>query len=209
MTLKEDLVNAVADLDDELAKDIVKRLLDEGISATEIFGYVRDGMTEFGKRFESKEYFLADLIYSGELFEEINKILMPKIKESPTEAKSLGKVVFGTVKNDIHDIGKNIVIGLLKAEGINVIDLGVDQPVEAFIESVKKNNPDIVGLSGLLTLAIESMKKTRNAIKKINPNLPVVIGGGPVDQKVCDHVGADGWAKDAVEAVKLFKKFID
>ena len=208
MTLEDDLVTAVADLEEDEAIEIVKKLLQLGKNPTEIFNIVRNGMTVVGERFESKEYFLADLIYSGELFEEINKILMPLIK-SDSGGKPLGKVVFGTVKNDIHDIGKNIVIGLLRAEGIDIIDVGVDQPVEVFVKAVKDEKPNVVGLSGLLTLAIESMKKTTEAIKEFDPNIPVIIGGGPVDESVCVHVGADGWAPDAIQAVKIFKKFLD
>lgn len=208
MTLKDDLIQAMEDLEEDKALEIVNKLVDEGKSATEIFSYVRDGMTKVGEKFASKEYFLADLIYSAEIFEEINKILMPLIKGEEA-GKPLGKVVIGTVKNDIHDIGKNIVIGLLRAEGIDVIDLGVDQPVQAFVDAVKKENPHVVGLSGLLTLAIDSMKKTIKAIKEINPKIPVLVGGGPVDQKVSDYVEADDWAEDAVGAVKVFKKYLD
>jgi methanogenic corrinoid protein MtbC1 len=208
MTLKDDLIQAMEDLEEDKALEIVNKLIDEDKSATEIFSYVRDGMTKVGVKFASKEYFLADLIYSAEIFEEINKILMPLIKAGEA-GKPLGKVVIGTVKNDIHDIGKNIVIGLLRAEGIEVVDLGVDQPVEVFVNAVKKEKTKAVGLSGLLTLAIDSMKKTVKAIKEINPNIPVLVGGGPVDQKVCEYVEADDWAEDAVGAVKLFKKYLD
>ena len=208
MTLKDDLIQAMEDLEEDKALEIVNKLIDEGKSATEIFSYVRDGMTKVGEKFASKEYFLADLIYSAEIFEEINKILMPLIKGGEA-GKPLGKVVIGTVKNDIHDIGKNIVIGLLRAEGIDVVDLGVDQPIQSFVDAVKKENPQAVGLSGLLTLAIDSMKKTVKAIKEINPKIPVLVGGGPVDKKVCEYVEADDWAEDAVGAVKLFKKYLD
>ncbi|MHA1268371.1 MAG: cobalamin B12-binding domain-containing protein [Candidatus Helarchaeota archaeon] len=208
MTLEDDLINAIADLDEDKAKEIVNEMVKIGKDPTEIYNYVRKGMTIVGERFASKEYFLADLIYSGELFEEINTILIPLIKKTSSD-KPLGKVVFGTVKNDIHDIGKNIVIGLLRAEGIEVIDLGVDQPVEVFVNAVKKYKPDVVGLSGLLTLAIESMKKTISAIKAEDQNIPIIIGGGPVDEKVCEYVGADDWSPDAVAGVKVFKKFLD
>ncbi len=207
MTIEEDLINAVADLEEEEAINLVKQLIDAGKDPVDIFSLVRDGMTIVGDRFAAKEYFLADLIFSGELFEKINEILMPLIKKS-SATKPLGKVVFGTVQNDIHDIGKNIVIGLLRAEGIEVVDLGVDQPPEKFVETINKEKPNAVGLSGLLTLAIESMKKTVEAIKAADPNLPVIVGGGPVDENVCKHVGADDWAPDAVSAVNVFKKYI-
>ena len=207
MTLEEDLVAAITDLEEDKAKEIVNQLIKEGRAATEIFNYIRDGMTQVGNKFASKEYFLADLIYSGEIFEEINKTLMPLIK-GDDKTKPIGRVVFGTVKNDIHDIGKNIVIGLLKAEGIDVIDVGVDSPVKVFVDAVKKEKPQAVGLSGLLTLAIESMKNTVKAIKAID-DVPVIVGGGPVDESVCKYVGADDWAKDAVDAIKVFKKYMD
>ncbi|MHA1310046.1 MAG: cobalamin B12-binding domain-containing protein [Candidatus Helarchaeota archaeon] len=208
MTNEEDLINAMADLEEEKVIDLTNQLLKDGKKPVEIFNIIRKGMTIVGDKFASKEYFLADLIYSAEIFEEINKILMPLIKKSG-DSKQLGKVVMGTVKNDIHDIGKNIVIGLLRAEGIDVIDLGVDKPIESFIEAIKKEKPKAVGLSGLLTLAIDSMKKTIEAIKSLDPNIPVIVGGGPVDADTCKYVNANDWAPDAVEAVKVFKKYLD
>ncbi len=208
MALKEDLVKAIAELDEDRALEIVQELSDS-ISALEIITIAREGMQQVGDKFAAKEYFLADLIYSAEIFQEIMTKLGPAL--TINKSQSMGKIVIGTVKNDIHDIGKNIIISLLRAAGFEVVDLGVDLPVETFVEAVKKEQPQVLGLSGLLTIAIDEMKNTIDALKAngLRDNLKVIIGGGPMDEKVRDYVGADANTQDAVKGVELIKEFID
>ncbi|MHA1799671.1 MAG: cobalamin B12-binding domain-containing protein [Candidatus Helarchaeota archaeon] len=202
----KDLEEAIEELDEEKAIIIIKELIKEK-PPVEIFNAIKRGLQKVGEKFESNEYFLADLIYSGELFQELSKYVMPLIKEKQ-EGEFSGKIVFGTVKNDIHDIGKNIVISLLKAEGFEVIDVGVDIPAEKFVEVIQKEKPFAIGLSCLLTVAIEEMKNTIETIRNNGiTNVTILVGGGPVDESVCKYVGADDWAGNAVDAIKAFKKY--
>lgn len=209
MPPKEELIQAIAELDEEKALAIVQELSAQ-ISALEIINTAREGMQLVGDKFAAKEYFLADLIFSAEIFQEIMQNLGPALTLTD-KSQYKGKVVIGTVKNDIHDIGKNIVISLLSAAGFEVVDLGVDLPVDIFVEAVKSEKPDVLGLSGLLTIAIDEMKKTIDAIEAagLRKNMKIIIGGGPMDESVRDYVGADANTRDAVEGVNLIKEFID
>ncbi|MHA1651100.1 MAG: cobalamin B12-binding domain-containing protein [Candidatus Helarchaeota archaeon] len=209
MTLEDELITAIAELNEARAIEIVQELADR-MSAMDIINLAREGMQRVGDKFAAKEYFLADLIYSAEIFQEIMRKLEPALTITD-KAPFKGKIVIGTVKNDIHDIGKNIVISLLRAEGFDVIDLGVDVPVEQFVNTVKNEQPRVLGLSGLLTVAIDEMKKTIQAIEEngLRENLKIIIGGGPMDERVREHVGADASTQDAVEGVKKIKEFFD
>ncbi len=209
MTLEDELITAIAELNEARAIEIVQELADR-MSAMDIINLAREGMQRVGDKFAAKEYFLADLIYSAEIFQEIMRKLEPALTITD-KAPFKGKIVIGTVKNDIHDIGKNIVISLLRAEGFDVIDLGVDVPVEQFVNAVKNEQPRVLGLSGLLTVAIDEMKKTIQAIEEngLRENLKIIIGGGPMDERVREHVGADASTQDAVEGVKKIKEFFD
>lgn len=209
MTREEELVTAIADLEEDRTLELVQELSDKK-SALEIINIAREGMQQVGDRFAAKEYFLADLIYSAEIFQDIMKKLESKLAVSDT-SQFKGKIVIGTVKNDIHDIGKNILVSLLRAAGFQVVDIGVDQSAEKFVEAVKSEQPQVLGLSGLLTIAIEEMKNTIKAIEAngLRKNLKIIIGGGPMDETVRDYVGADASTQDAVEGVNRIKEFID
>jgi methanogenic corrinoid protein MtbC1 len=179
-------------------------------SAIEIINVAREGMQQVGEKFAAKEFFLADLIFSAEIFQEIMNLLEPELK-SGEETSYIGKVVIGTVRDDVHDIGKNIVTSLLRASGFEVVDLGVNVPENEFIEAIKREQPRVVGLSGLLTIAIDEMKKTIAAIEAngLREGIKIIVGGGPVDESVRDYVGADASCRDAVEGVRLIKEFLD
>jgi methanogenic corrinoid protein MtbC1 len=209
MAFKDDLIAAMAELNEDRALSAVRELLKEK-SALEIINVAREGMQQVGEKFAAKEFFLADLIFSAEIFQEIMTLLEPELKKGG-ETTYIGKVLIGTVKNDIHDIGKNIIASLLRASGFEVVDLGVDVPVEKFIEAIKREKPRVVGLSGLLTIAIDEMKKTIAAIEAngLRDKVKIIIGGGPMDKSVRDHVGADASTQDAVEGVRLIKEFFD
>ncbi len=203
--VREEFVNALADLDEAKTIELTKRRVEAGEDPFAILEDVRKATDIIGKRFEEGRYFVSDLIMAGEILKQIMDIVKPLIGEKDGEKK--GKVVIGTVEGDVHDIGKNIVIALLEAEGFEVVDLGVDQPPEAFVNAIKEHNPDVVGLSGLLTEAIESMKKTVEAIKEagLRDRVKIIIGGGRTDEEAKEYVGADDWADDAAVGVRKIK----
>ena len=198
---------AIKELEEEKVLQLVKEKLDAGEDPIKILEACRMGMTEIGKG-SGDTVFLTDLIMAGEIFNEAMELLMPKLGRSST--KNLGKVIIGTVEGDIHNIGKDIAINFLKAEGFDVIDLGVDVPAQKFIDAIKEHNPSVVGLSGLLTLSIEPMKKSIEAIIAANlrDGLKVIIGGERTDEEVCKYVGADAWVNDAIEGVKIIKNWV-
>lgn len=159
------------------------------------------------KKFEEKEYFLSELVFSGEIFNKVMEIVLPRIAK---EVKPIGTIVLGTVQGDIHDIGKNIFKAFCEATGFKVIDLGIDVSPEKFVEAVEKYKPNIVGMSGLLTLAIESMKKVVDALKftGLRDKVKVIIGGGRVDENAKRYVEADEWADQATIGVRKCKELI-
>jgi len=205
----EDLVNALADLKEEEALKLVKEMLDAGVDPFKIMEYIRRGMEIVGNRFANSEYFISDLIYSGEILKAITAIIKPKLAKG-AEVKKLGKVIIGTVAGDIHDIGKDIVVFMLEVNGFEVYDLGVDVPPEKFVEKIKETGAPIVGLSGFLTIAFDSMKQTVEAIKKagLRDKVKIMIGGGQITEEVRRYVDADAYGKDAMEAVALAKKWM-
>jgi len=168
-------------------------------------------MSIVGERFSSGEYFIPDLLYSGEIMKELVALIEPKLKEvRGTEAKKLGKVIIATVEGDIHDIGKNMVVFMLEIGGFEVYDLGIDVPVQTIVDKVKETNAPVVGLSGFLTLAYDSMKKTVEALEAagLRDKVKVMIGGGQIDEHVKKYTGADAFGLDAMDAVKLAKQWI-
>jgi methanogenic corrinoid protein MtbC1 len=158
-------IHLIADLKEDEALSMVKQKLSESVDPLSLLDDARKAMEMVGKRFESGDYFLPDLIMAGAIIEEISKIVKPHLVKERTETKK-GKVVIGTVAGDIHDIGKDIVAFMLDVNGYNVVDLGIDVPIDTFVAKVKEVKPQVVGLSGFLTLAFDSMKKTVEAIEK-------------------------------------------
>jgi 5-methyltetrahydrofolate--homocysteine methyltransferase len=206
--MAKDLVNTLADLKEEEALRIVEEKLRAGEDPLKILGDARGGMEIVGKRFANSEYFIPDLIYSGEILREITDLVRPKLTKT-AEVKRLGKVVFGTVAGDIHDIGKDIVVFMLDVNGFEVYDLGVDVPAQKFVEKVKESGAPIVGLSGFLTLAFDSMKETIEAIKAagLRDGVKIMIGGGQISEEIRKYTGADAFGKDAMTGVTLAKKW--
>ena len=166
-----------------------------------ILASCRDGMALVGKRYEAGEYFVSELIMAGEMFKQTNALLAPHFAAGIGSTK--GKVVIGTVKGDIHDIGKDLVVGMLKAAGYEVFDLGVDVPKEKFVETARASGAKVVGLSGLLTISFDSMKETIVALKAAGLPVKVMVGGGPLTEQVREYVGADALGADAQAAVNL------
>lgn len=199
---------ALAALEEEQALALVEAALAEGVPALEVLKRCQAGMVEVGRRFENQEYFVSDLMMSGEIFKQIGVLLEPGLKSGGVE--SAGRIVIGTVQGDIHDIGKDIVVTMLKSANFEVLDLGVDVPPARFVEALKESGATVLGLSGLLTLAFDSMKKTVALLGEagLREQVRVMIGGGPVDASVCRIVGADDWGADAQQAVRLAKQWL-
>ena len=170
----------------------------------------RDGMKVVGDRYASGEYYLSELIVSAELFSEVMKILGPSISSGGSGGPRT-KVVFGTAHDDIHNIGKDIVVNLLRLSGFEVYDLGVDVPPEAFVKKVRETGASVVGISGLLTVAFASMKATIKALEDagLRPGVKVIIGGGMVNELVRSEVGADAWGSNPMEAIDLVKSYAE
>ncbi len=201
--MSENLASLLADLEEERTLTTVKEALASGTDPLALVEGLRDGMSLVGERFESKEYFLSDLIMSAEIFNQAIALIQPYLQSDG--ASSRGVVVLGTVKGDIHDIGKNIVGSLLRCEGYDVHDLGVDVEPAKFVEKVRETGATLVAMSGLLTLAFDAMKETVESFVEagLREKVKVIIGGGPVNQAVVDYTGADDYGKDATSALKL------
>ena len=207
--MAENLMNALADLKEQQAIKIVKDRLSASEDPLKILGDARKGMEIVGNRFASSEYFIPDLVYSGEILKAVTELVKPKLTATG-ESKKLGKIVFGTVAGDIHDIGKDIVVFMLDVNGFEVHDLGVDVPVQKFVDKIKETGAPIVGLSGFLALAFDSMKETMEAIKAagLRDKVKVMIGGGQMSDEIKNYTGADAYGKDAMAGVALAKKWI-
>jgi methanogenic corrinoid protein MtbC1 len=207
--MAKELTRLLSDLKEPEALQFVKKALAEGVDPAAILKDASEGMKIVGQKFASEEYFIPDLIFSGEILKGIVKILEPHLKTAK-EVKRFGKVVVGTVAGDIHDIGKDLVAFMLDVNGFEVLDLGVDVPAQKFVDAVKESGSKVVGLSGFLTLAFESMKTTVEAIREagFRDNVKIMIGGGQIDEQVRGYTGADAYGRDAVAAVELAKGWI-
>lgn len=206
--MAKDLVKTLADLKEEEVINIVEDRLKANEDPLKILEDARKAMEIVGQRFASSEYFIPDLVYSGEILKSVTELVKPRLSKAG-EMKRVGKVVFGTVAGDIHDIGKDIVVFMLDVNGFEVYDLGVDVPAQKFAEKIKETGAPIVGLSGFLTLAFDSMKQTVEAIQTagLRDNVKIMIGGGQITEEVRKHTGADAYGKDAVAGVTLAKKW--
>jgi methylmalonyl-CoA mutase cobalamin-binding domain/chain len=209
--MQEKLLKAIVEMREDEPLALAKEALDAGADPLEMVDLFRKAVEKVGDLHEKGEYFLPELMMTGEMMKQLAELTKDKISaESSGSGKKLGRVLIGTVKGDIHDIGKNIVTFMLDANGFEVKDLGVDISAEKFIEAINEFNPQIVGLSALLTLAFDPMKEIVEAFEKagLRDKVKVMVGGAPVNDQICEYAGADGWGKDAVEAVSLAKKWV-
>jgi 5-methyltetrahydrofolate--homocysteine methyltransferase len=210
MTAQEkQLVEWLADMNEDEGVALAKRmLLEEDADPMRVLDLCRTAMDIVGKRFAEGEYFLPELVLAGEMLETIGAVAKPLIKHSAGgEPQRLARVLIGTVHGDLHDIGKNIVTFMLDINGFEVRDIGVDVPVATFIDEINDFKPQVVGLSGFLTLAFDSMKETIDAIAGagLRDNMKIMIGGGQIDETVRAYTGADAFGTNAVDAVTLCK----
>jgi methanogenic corrinoid protein MtbC1 len=201
----EQLAAAMGELDEDTVKELLEQVMAEGgADAGKAMEACQKGMDTVGKLFEEGEYFVGDLIYAGELMTDAVAIL----KDALVTGESSGaktKMILCTVKDDLHDIGKNIVRSMLEANGFDVLDLGIDCPAEKVVETAKAEGIRIVALSGVLTLALDSMKATVDALKAANLDVKVIIGGAPVSAEACKNIGADEWAHSPQKTVATCK----
>ena len=204
--MSEDLINAMVELEDDIVIELVKNQL-KSRDPISIFEDLKFALIKIGDLFESEEYFLSDLIVAADTFKEASNIMEPYFSKNTGEIK--GKVLIGTVEGDMHDIGKNIIITLLRSEGFKVNDLGIDVSPEKFLEEVKKFKPDIVGLSGLLTSSLEPMKKTIQLIKDEYKNKIIfIVGGVAVNEEWIKDTGADFGTTNAISGLKIINNII-
>ncbi|HLF27683.1 MAG TPA: cobalamin-dependent protein [Anaerolineae bacterium] len=207
----DELITKLADLEEETVLALVRQRLRGGEDPLALIQACQRGMQQVGERYAAGEYFLAGLIMAGEIFREVMELVQPVLEQRKAEP-TLGRVLVGTVQGDIHDIGKNMFSTLLSCYGFTVIDLGVDVPPDEFVAKTIAARPDIVGLSGLLTIAYDSMRETIAALRweaaHQGLSFPVIIGGGRLDERVCRYVGADYWVTDAMEGVRLCQRLL-
>ena len=205
--MSKELIEAITEMREGDAVDITNKLLDSGADPVQVLDACREAMTIIGKRFETGDCFIPELMLAGEILGQISAVVKPRIQQAG-ESKKLGKVVLGTVQGDIHDIAKDIVGFMLDINGFEVTDLGVDAPPAKFVEEVKKTGAKIVALSGFLTLAFDPMKFTVQALKDAGlTDVKIMIGGGQIDESIRQYTGADAYGKDAMAAVAIAKSW--
>lgn len=208
MSFNKKIEDAIIDLDETSALELAKTLIQNGVDPVEILEKCRQGMSIVGEKFEKGSFFLSEMIMASEIFNQVMEVIRPQLKQTST--RKIGKIVIGTVEGDVHDIGKNIVIALLEAEGFEVIDLGVDVPASKFIKAIKEHEPDIVGMSSLLTVALETTKKTIDAITEadLRDKVKIIIGGGRIDSHATEYIKPDASTDNAAFGVKLCKNIM-
>ena len=211
MTKMDILKEAVVEMQEDKALALTKQYLEEGADPVELFGTYQSALEEIGKRFADKIYFIPELIMSGEIMNAAAELIKPHLTETAGGSAKLGKILMATVEGDIHDIGKNIATMLLEITGFDVKDIGVDVPIEKIISEAEAFGADIIGLSGLLTLAFEPMKKVVDALeeKGLRDKYKVLIGGGQLDEQVRKYTGADAFVTDAVAGIGICKNWLN
>ena len=203
----EALAAAMGELDEDTVKENLEAI-DNVEDANKAMEACQKGMDTVGKLFEEGEYFVGDLIYAGELMTDAVEVLKPFLAGAESTG-SKTKMILCTVKDDLHDIGKNIVRSMLEANGFDVLDLGIDCPAEKVVETAKAEGIKIVALSGVLTLALDSMKATVDAIRAAGLDCKVIIGGAPVSADACKNIGADEWAHSPQKTVATCKAWAE
>lgn len=203
-----DLADALANLDEDEVRRLVREKIDAGVEPMSIVDECRKGMDIVGERYKSKDYFLSELIISGEMFKEAMAVVEPMLKAGE-QSEPISRMVLATVKGDIHNIGKDIVATLLTAAGFEVYDLGIDVAPGVIVEKLSETRAPILGMSGLLTPSFESMKETVKAVEAagLRDKVKVIVGGGIMTETVGRYVGADAFTNDASEGVDMCRRF--
>jgi 5-methyltetrahydrofolate--homocysteine methyltransferase len=208
--MSKELTDAIVNLRMDEAVTLAQRMLADGTDPLAVIAESSEAMQVIGRRFAEGEAFIPELIMGGEIMKAISQEVLPEGGD-PGAERSTGTVVIGTVSGDIHDIGKDIVVLMLGIGGYTVHDLGTDVPVEDFVAAIEQHDPDIVALSGLLTLAFAAMKSTVDGIAAagLRDTVKIMVGGAPVDENVRAYTGADGWGGDVGQAIKLAAAWTD
>ncbi|MFW5790822.1 MAG: cobalamin B12-binding domain-containing protein [Bacillota bacterium] len=204
------ITELTAELKEDQVLKLVEKRLENGVDPLEIIKDCQRGMQIVGQKYEAKEYYLSGMIMAGEILKEVMKIIEPYIQENNEDNNIEGKIVLGTVAEDIHDLGKNIFQILLNCHGFQVIDLGVDVSADSFIKAVNDHKPDIIGLSGVMLSSHDRMKEIIKTLENNFPETcpPIVIGGSQLNQDVADYIEIEYWSKDAVKGLELCQSLI-
>jgi len=204
----ERLDELIVRMDERAALAQIRARLDAGADPAALVEECRTGMERVGRLYEQGTYYISALIMAGEIIREAAELLMPLIEAARGDGGG-GKMVIATVRGDIHDIGKNIVVALLDADGFAMVDLGVNVPPEQIADAVERERPDVLGLSCLLTSGYEALRETIELVRAQSsawhPHLPVVLGGAAVDEMVKDRLGADAWCDDAARGLGVVR----
>ena len=208
--MEKDIIKAVEELDEDKVMELVHKALDEGAEPLYLLDLIKKGMDWVGKLYEDKEYFIADLIMAGLIFKEVLELEEMAAQFHCDSRPRLGTLIIGTVKGDLHDIGKDIFRGMMEASGFRVVDLGVDVPKETFVKKAKEFEPDIIGLSGVLNFTIDTMKDTVDALAEANlrDKVKVIIGGNHLTKDACEYVGADYYTSDASIGMRVCREWL-
>jgi 5-methyltetrahydrofolate--homocysteine methyltransferase len=202
------LKNAIIEGLSEDATYLVKQALDAKVKPKRILNEaIISGTEEVGKKYEKGEFFLADMLLAADAINDSMDLVKSKLIEGTHHSQ--GKLLIGVPEGDIHDIGKTLIVALLQGQGFDVIDLGVDVPPEKFLDMAKKENPDIIGLSGLLTVTISKMAEIVSLLKREGIKAKIILGGGILSEESCEYIGADAWTKDGWEGLKLIKELME
>lgn len=209
--LADELVDAMANLERSKLLENVKKEIKNGTDPLEIIERLSQGLKIVGDLYDKKEYFLAELITAGDIFQNAFQEIKPVLEKKGLKIQVKGKIVIGTVRGDLHDIGKNIVITMLVSSGFYVEDLGIDVPPEKFIEAIKQSKADILAMSALLTVALDAAKETMKLLEKNNlrDKVKVICGGAAFDENIAKKIGADAYGKDPLEAVKICQRLLE
>ena len=204
------IISAIESIDEKRAMKLVAAELEVGTDKKMISSQLNDALQRVARRYEAGEYYIADLIMAGEMVSNILKMMGMDSTELVT-GKSPGKVVVGTVFDDIHDVGKNIFVSMLRAENFEVVDIGTDVPTEKFIAAIRKEKPDILGISGILTSVVENIKEVIDAVNDqgLHQNMKIILGGAMAGTDYAKYVGADDFSSDAIEGVTICKKWME
>jgi len=203
------LVAAIADMREDEAYELAQAMLDAGENPQAVLDASQQAMAIVGDHYDKKEYFLPELIIAGDMLQTIGEMVKPWLQGAAAAVEVRGKVVLGTVAGDIHDIGKDIVGFMLEVNNFQVHDIGVDASSAAFVEAIKEVQPDVVGMSGFLTLGYDQMRRTVEAIKEagLRDEVKIMIGGAIMDDGAAAYAGADAYGADASAAVKLVQSW--
>ena len=206
--MQEDLAQAIVDFDKDVVLGTITQRLKDGDAPIQLIRELQDGMGRIGQKFETGDFFLSELLMSADLFSKAMQILEPRLRE--TAMDTIGRIVVGTPKGDIHDIGKNIFVTVAKGNGFEVIDLGINVPAQRFVDAIGELNPQILGFSALLTPSFEPMKQVVDMLKEKGwrENLKIIVGGGVTTDTVKKYIGADAQTTDVMEGIKQCKGFL-